>query len=740
MRLKSICCLFILLQPLSKIYAQLRVLDKSTGTPVAHTELIINGFSTGVFTNTDGEIVVKLAKGDKTFGFFALGYTSVIFDAEAVDTLTKVYMEPLGFNLRDVVIIDSFRPAIQVNPGVLTVDASKMSKLPTIFAEPDLLKTLQLLPGVSSVLENNVGLYVRGGKADQSLISIDGATIYNPAHSVGFFSVVHPSAVSSATLYKDGIPATEGSRASAFLDIKLKEGNYNKFRGTLSIGAISSYLDLQGPISKGKHPTSFQFVGRTTYIDRLAKALSYIPPSFNTGFDDYSFKIASKLSERRKVTTAYYHSDDYFKLAESSYINIFNLGNNSNWHNDILSMNYINSKSEKWLKTTSMSFSKYRLSSSFMGYSQLSSIKDFGTKYGYKAIDYTKLIQEIGVQATYHSISPGHRIINSDSLLPFIQPFTMANQQFLEVAPYLSLYKLLAPGWEVDAHLRISNYLATDMQSIQPEPRISLRKRYANASFSISYDRLSQFMQLYSANITPMPNDVWYMSGGSIKPVTSNSVSLSYNKTGYQKSYQFTSSLYYRYFNHVSDIAAGGSTLITPDYQKMLRTGHNQSYGFEFLLQKQKGSFTGWISYTYSRSINFIDGILDKGNRYRASYDKPHLLNVTANKKLGKWELNGVFVLQSGRPVTIPLYTIGVISIYSQRNERRLPLYHRLDLSLIHYQKKHKHFQASWMISIYNVYYHKNVYNIQYNPFTRTVDYLTLFPVLPMASYKAEIF
>jgi len=269
---------------------------------------------------------------------------------------------------------------------------------------------------------------------------------------------------------------------------------------------------------------------------------------------------------------------------------------------------------------------------------------------------------------------------------------------------------------------------------------LQIAKKFAYSTLAFSYDRLSQFMQLYSANVTPMPTDAWFVSSQNIKPVISNSFSLSYNKSGYERDYALTTSLYYRRFANVTDIRAGGSAIIEPDYEKWLRSGSNNSFGFEFLLQKQKGTLTGWVSYTYSRSINNIKGILDQGSVYNANHDKPHILNITANKRIKNWELNGVFVLQSGRPITMPLYTVGIISLYSERNEYRLPLYHRMDLSLIHYQKKRKHFQGSWMISIYNVYSRRNVYNIQFNPVKGRVDYLNLFPILPFASYKAEIF
>lgn len=713
------------------------IYNKSNLTPIESAELLIDGVGSQKLSNAQGIIKIELPDDAKTFGFFALGYESVTFNADALDTLSKVYLKPLAYNLREVAIVENRKSVpIRSEIGVVQLDAQYISKLPTVFAEPDLLKALQLLPGVSSVMENNVGLYVRGGKAEHSLITIDGATVYNPAHSVGFFSVVHPASVSSASLYKEAFPGNFGSRSSAFLDVQLKEGNYNKFQGALSIGLISSYLDLQGPISKGKRPTSFQFVGRTTYIDRMVKAFSYEEPQFNTGFSDYSFKISSKLSEHKKLTMAYYHSHDHYKFLN---VPLINFGSTSSWDNNVASIKLSNSKSNKWLKTTSATYTQYQLENNFTGAIHTSGLQDYGLNYDLKAFDQKQLVTQAGVQSTLHLVSPGQMSIVDSAFFNY-EPFDLGTQTFLEVAPYVNFKKELKNNYVAKANFRLSSYVTNNFTSIQPEPRLQIAKKYGYSTLALSYDRLSQFMQLYSANVTPMPTDAWFVSSKNIRPVVSNSISLSYNQSGYERDYSLNTSLYYRHFSNVTDIRAGGSAIIEPDYEKWLRAGNNNSFGFEFLLQKQKGTLTGWVSYTYSRSINNIKGILDNGSVYNANHDKPHILNITANKRIKKWELNGVFVLQSGRPITLPLYTVGIISLYSERNEYRLPLYHRMDISFIHYQKKRKHFQGSWMISIYNVYSRRNVYNVQFNPVKGRVDYLNLFPILPFASYKVEIF
>lgn len=716
---------------------KIAVIDATTLSPIASAELLIDGASTGIYSNNAGVLWVNAPDSATNFGFYALGYKPEQYPIGALDTLQQAYLTPLLYNLREVSITEKKVPLRQ-EIGAITMDAQYISKLPTIFAEPDLLKSIQLLPGVSSVLENNVGLFVRGGAAQHSLITLDGATVYNPAHSIGFFSVVHPASVKSSTLYKEALPGELGGRASAYLDVQLKEGNYQQFKGAFSVGLISSYLDLQGPLSKGKRPTSFQFVGRTTYIDKMLSAFSYEEPFINSGFSDYSLKLSSKLSDHHKLTLAHYHSQDYHNFVDIQFANI---GAASNWNNNVVSLKLSSTKSEKWFKQTSLTYTQYQIDNHFAGATHSGGLQDLGVNYAINAYKEQQLITSAGVQATLHMVSPGKlRITDSTVYNQNQAPFTLANQPFVEIAPYVNFRKALKNQFVAKGHFRLSTYVSPEMVSVQPEPRLQIAKQLPMGTIALSYDRLSQFMQLYAANITPMPTDMWFVSDKNIRPVVSNSLSLSFNQPGYERNYTIGGSLYYRHFSNITDIKAGGSAFINPDYASWLAVGNNHSFGFEFLLQKHTGSFTGWVSYTYSRSINQITGIVESGQWYRANHDRPHILNITANKRFKKWELNGVFVFQSGRPITMPLYTVGVISIHSERNEYRLPVHHRLDLSLIRYQKKRKHFQGSWMLSIYNVYSRRNVYNIQFNPITNTVGYLNLFPILPFLSYKAEIF
>ncbi|MGB0431036.1 MAG: hypothetical protein ACPGLV_11225, partial [Bacteroidia bacterium] len=436
----------------------IRIINELNLTPIQNAELIINGLSTQQKSNSQGIINVELPKDARTFGFFALGYESVTFNANAIDTLITVYLKPLAYNLREVEIVENKKIPLRSEIGVIQLDAQYISKLPSVFAEPDLLKSIQLMPGVSSVMENNVGLYVRGGKAEHSLITIDGATVYNPAHSVGFFSVLHPASVSTSSLYKEAFPGNFGSRSSAFLDVQLKEGNYNKFQGALSIGLISSYLDLQGPISKGKRPTSFQFVGRTTYIDRMLRAFSFEEPQFNTGFSDYSFKISSKLNKHKKLTLAFYHSHDHYKFLNVQFINF---GSTSSWDNNVASIKLSNTKSNKWLETTTATYTQYELENNFTGAIHTSGLQDFGLNYNLKAFNHKQLIKQAGIQSTLHLVSPGQMSITDSAFFNY-EPFAMGTQTFIEVAPYVDLQKEMKNNYVATANFRLSSYITNN--------------------------------------------------------------------------------------------------------------------------------------------------------------------------------------------------------------------------------------------------------------------------------------
>lgn len=721
------------------VFAQRVVICSSEdGKPISRAELLENGRSIGVYSSVNGVMLIPSDLSNK-LSFYALGFRVLQKDVAAITDGDTLFMQPLAYNLRGVSVIeDSLNGFLKIETGTIQLDAGKVSKIPTLFAEPDLLKAIQLLPGVSSVMENNVTPFVRGGKGSHTAVRVDGATLYNPAHSVGFFSIIHPSGVKSITMHTDGISSSYGGRASSYLDIKLKDGNEKKLKANASFGLISSYADIQAPLLKGERPISFQITGRTTYIDKTVKIISRgndeLP--FNTGFSDANAKINFGLSNNKKLSLAGYFSTDNYRFDNAA---VLNFGHETKWNNYLVNLSYENN-AEKWYKKTSLSFSSYNIDKVLVENAKHESgIMDLKLSQIFNSYNKKSVVQKVGGELELHRISLGNLSINGSDFFNFTE-FNLGIERALSSALFVDLSKSLSPNYELKANLRLSSFITSSSSFGYPEPRLSLtRKTGSSGKISLSYDRLVQYLRLYSANITPMPTDAWIPSSEKLKPIKMDGFTLSHYLQLNNKNISVKTAGFYRMFSNVSDVLEGASSFTEPNYENRLEIGESRAMGFEFLIQKNAGIINGWLSYTFSRVVNSI-GSINNGNSYNAYHDKPHILNIVINKRLKKWEFNALFVLQSGRPFTLVEKGIGILNFYSDRNAYRLPAYHRLDLSIIRYQKRHKHFQSSWILSVYNTYNRKNVFSVLFNPYSGTNTALTLFPILPMIGYKVSFF
>jgi hypothetical protein len=633
-------------------------------------------------------------------------------------------------------ILGSKAPSISQAPGAFTLSANQLSRLPSVFAEPDPIRGLLLLPGVGGVLENNVGLAVRGGAVAQTLTTIDGATLWQSGHAAGFFSALHHQSIDQVTLYKEAPPGHLGGRASAYLDIGLREGNFAKYQGGLSLGLISSSAHMEGPLWKGRRPTSFNLVARSTYIDKAIRLATPATTAILVGFNDLQGKISSQLSPREKIGLSFYSSNDHYRMG---ILSLFNKSRHTTWHNKVASLVYDNGHGGAHRKAI-MSYSAYGMADSLHIGTYTSKATEIQGKYLVtKEIDTWGKVEK-GGQVRYVALAPG--ALDTSGASPYSpQAYGMDRHYMVECAAFVGTEWQKGTHWVLNAHLRTAIYLSSNLYArFSPEPRLRLTRNMPKGKLWAGYDRLSQFLRLYSAHITPMPNNVWYASTPAMGVMSGHSLGMGYQRVLGLRGIKLETSAYLRRFGRVAETRAGAPILITPDYEQALSIGHSYAYGLEIWLEKQKGKFTGWISYTYSRALLYVPHIVRRSNHYPAPYDKPHVLNVTMNRNLGKWELNAVFVLQSGRPITLPLYTVGDMSLYSERNEYRLPLYHRMDLSLSRQGKKHPHSQTTWSISVYNLYNRLNTYDIQLNILEGRVDYLTLFPILPFAAFSISIF
>lgn len=712
--------------------SQVQVLNALNGLPVVNCEVIIEN-KVVAKSDEQGFVNIPLNTSDSVV-FYAIGFHRKSLPQEALSSMKSVMLSPFNYHLRSVEVVDSFFEPLRVESGAIQIDAKALEKLPTFMAEPDLFKTIQLLPGVTSVMENNTGLFVRGGKASQTLTLLDDAPLYNTSHSAGLFSVVHPTAVESATLHKNGIPARFGTRASSVLDLRLKNGNREAWEGSVGLGLASAYIDVQGPLRKKANPSvTFQAIGRITYIDKLLEA---IDPSigFSTGFEDFTIKLNTKINNKNYLTTSFYTSNDHFRIDLGE---LLSFGNQAQWSNNVFSAQYTSVISDKWISKATVYYSQYQTSLQYGNLSTHSSgINDIGLKWRNDLAINTSSRLGFGINIAEHTINSGALELINESDNRLFNPFTLPITKALEYSSYVDYTKNFSK-YDMYAGLRLVGF----GRFVNLEPRLKLSRSFNGHLLSLSFDRITQYMHIYSANVTDLPNDIWYASNDEIPPVISNSLAFDYQFILNRKT-TLNSSLYYRTFENATDFGGGTNTIPEPGYEQFIHIGQNTSYGFEFLVQRNAGWITGWIGYTFSRSINNIDGILSEGTKYPANHDRPHALNVVLNKKWNKWELNITFVMQSGRPVTLPEYVSGTRThaIFSERNEHRMPVYHRADLAITKYLKVKKHHQSRINLSIYNVYNRRNIYAVFYDPIQYRVRAISAFPILPFLSYNIRFF
>lgn len=741
---KRLCVISLSLMSLTNTVKaqQLLVKNSESGEPIADCQVVKNNKNTLGFTNALGLISldkVPLSAND-TLSFMALGYAKKNLAGSALDTISIVRLTPLSFDLNEVVVEADRFNKLKIEAGKVRMNPKFMEKLPTVFGEPDLFKNFQLLPGVSSAMENNTGIYVRGGASNQTLILVDGAPLFNSSHSIGFFSALQPATVKNATLYKNGIPPEFGTRASAILDLELHNGSEKDFHGAVRLGIISSALNLKGPIqrSSSDNPNSYltyQFSARATYIDKfLELILTDEDQFFKTGFEDYSLKLYKQIDLKRSIQFSWYRSDDRFEFPQTY---LLSEGQNSNWHNNLFNLKYMAERKEGRVHSYKLYFSQYSIENEYLSAFFNNNISNLGLKWTVRQTQNGKA-KQYGLEFNTYLIQPG-RFTNKSEEPKFFEDFDHGRKEALAIAGF---YNYEGRFRDSSYSFKIGGRISQFNEFLSVQPRLVLQKNLPNKqSLSISYDRMAQFINLYSANVVDLPTDIWYPSNGLIPPTISNSLSLDYgNKLS--PILKANLSLYIRNFKNAKDVRGAAPLFLGLTYEKDVMLGTNLSYGTEFLLEYDYKSINGWIGYTYSRSLNQIEGI-NNGEPYPANWDRPHMANFVLNHRKNSLIYNLLFTISSGRPATFPLRGFSnAVLIYSNRNEYRFPLYHRADLSISWKGSRHKHYQNTWTLSIYNFYNRKNPYAlVRYDsPQGRGFQYINLFPVLPFFSLKVDFY
>ena len=756
--------------------------DSKTNETLIGVNIYIPEKKATIITNEYGFYSLTVPKGTYNIQLSYVGYETL------EETISLENDSKKNFNLTetgqalDEVVINTEKTATNIRKPEMSVhnlSTATIKKIPVVLGEVDIIRALLTLPGVTNAGEGQSGFNVRGGGADQNLILLDEATIFNSSHLFGFFSVFNPDAIKDLKLYKGGIPSRYGGRISSVLDIYQKDGNSNKFSMNGGIGLISSRLLAEGPIVKDK--LSFLFAGRGSYAHLFLK-LSDNPNS--AYFYDLNTKLNYKLNSNNNLFLSGYFGRDVFNI-NNNFINTYG--------NATLNLRWNHLFSDKLFSNLSAIYSDYYygLDLDLIGFLWNSGIKNYNIKYDFKYYVTDKVKLNYGVSGIYYDFNPGTiEPSNSESGINYKQlekKYAFEPSVYLEAEQKISNKLSLSYGLRFSRFYRLGSSTVNLYENNQPvvfnqelqiyekatpidtqfydknkviESFNNLEPRFAasyqlndNTSIKASYNRMTQYLQLISNTASPTPLDIWTPSDQYIKPQIADQVALGYFRNFKEDNYSLEVETYFKKVKNRIDYIDGADLIANEAIEQAILNGEMRSYGIEFLLRKNSGNLNGWISYTLSKSEQKTPGRnanepgINNGKWYRSGYDKLHNLSVTSSYNYNpKWTFGANFVLQTGQPVTFPNgqyeYQGITIPTYGLRNEDRLPTYHHLDISATYTPKptKKNGWQSEWVFSIYNLYGRKNAASIS---FRQNVDTganeairLSIFGIVPGVSYN----
>ncbi|WP_070786687.1 TonB-dependent receptor [Flavobacterium crassostreae] len=758
--------------------------DKKSNETLIGVNVYIPELNSSVTTNEYGFYSITLPEGNYTVLASYIGYTTLSEPIALTQSKKHNFSLQLSGEMLDEVVITDNRKSTNIRAAEMSMNKlsiASIQKMPVVLGEVDVIKSLLLLPGVTSAGERSSGFNVRGGGADQNLILLDEATIFNSSHVFGFFSVFNPDAIKDLRLYKGGIPANFGGRASSVLDIYQKDGNSNSFHANGGIGLISSRLLLEGPLVKNKG--SFLIGGRSSYAHLFLKLSEKLKNS-TAYFYDLNAKMSYKLNPDNNLYFSGYFGRDVFSISDSF---------TNKYGNTTLNLRWNHLFSDKLFSNFSLIYSDYYygLNLNFIGFKWDSGIKNYNLKYDFKSYISDNFKLKYGLNAIYYSFNPG-RISPIDSNSA-INPDQLDKKYAFEPALYVSAEQELSKKWNLTYGLRYSmfyrlgastiNYYTnnqavvfdTEQQIYEKatptssrfygknkviksynnlEPRAAVAYQLNNnTSLKASYNRMAQYLQLISNTSSPTPLDIWMPSDNYIQPQIADQVAFGYFKNFKDNMYSLEVETYYKKIKNRLDYIDGADLIANDAIEQVILNGKMRSYGLELMLRKNEGRWNGWVSYTLSKSEQQTPGRtaeelgINNGQWYRSAYDKTHNLAVTATyERSKKWAFGANFTLQTGQPVTYPTgqynYLDVVVPNYGLRNSNRLPTYHHLDLSatLTPKSNSNRNWKGEWVFSVYNIYNRKNAaaINFSQNADTGTNEAIktSIFGVVPAVSYN----
>ncbi len=745
------------------------VKDAGTGEDLAGANVWVeNGGGQGTVSNAYGFYSLSLPAGDYLLSFSYLGYTTKTASLSLkAETRLNVELEEEVAALAEVVVTarEADENVKSTAMGSVALPMAQVRKLPALMGEVDVLKTMQMLPGVLSAGEGNAGFYVRGGGPDQNLVLLDEALVYNPGHMLGFFSVFNPDALRNTTLIKGGMPANYGGRLSSVVDIQMKEGNNRQFGLEGGLGAISSRLMAEGPLVEGR--SSFLVAGRRTYALDLAqpflKGTAF--EGTNYYFYDLNTKLNYRFGDRDRLYLSTYFGRDVLKFRGNSRNFYFDMP----YGNATATLRWNHLFSDKLFLNLSAIYNDYDFG--FEGgqgefrVNLFSGVRDWNAKVDFDYFAGPGHQLKFGANYTYHRLTPNVATAQNGE-----QEFSnnLQSRYAHESAVYI-LDEFRAGAWaRFNAGLRVSAFTpvgpytspvdSTVYGRGEPvkaflgwEPRLSATFLLsARASLKAGVSFSNQYLHLVSNSASTLPIDAWAPSSEIVKPQLGVQYALGYFRNFGGNAYETSVEVYYKNLRNQIDYRENYVDNVANELESEFVFGRGQAYGLELFVKKNEGRLNGWVGYTLSRTERQFPDI-NQGRVFPAIYDRRHDLSVVANYALGeKWEIGGAFVFGSGSAYTPveSLYFIAGFPVqeYGARNSARLPDYHRLDLSATYRPKpaSEKRYQSSWVFSVYNVYSRQNPFFIYYdfesNPSegtSRAAAYqVSLFPAIPSVTWN----
>lgn len=756
--------------------------DISSNETLIGASVYITETQTVVSTNEYGFYSVSLPSGTYTVQVSYVSFSTITETVTLDRDIRKNYLlETSSQELEEIVISENKNRANIRKPemSVNKLSIKEIKKMPVVLGEVDILKSILQLPGVTNAGEGSSGFNVRGGAADQNLILLDEATIFNSSHLFGFFSVFNSDAIKDLKLYKGGIPARFGGRVSSVLDIYQKEGNSNDYHVTGGVGLISSRLMAEGPLVKGK--SSFLVGGRSSYAHLFLKLTDNDNSAY---FYDLNTKLSYKLNENNSLYLSGYFGRDVFSISDNF---------NNVYGNAVVNLRWNHLFNDQLFSNMSMIYSNYYygLKLDFIGFNWDSGIKNYNFKYDLKHYISNNFKLDYGVNAIYYDFNPGS--ISPSRADSGINPDQLDKKYAFEPAVYIDAEHTLTDKLTVSYGLRYSMFyrlgsqtlnvyannqavtfdndlkiyekaeaigtetygngeVIADFNNIEPRAAVAYQLN-DDQSIKASYNRMAQYLHLISNTASPTPLDVWAPSDNFIKPQLLDQVALGYFRNFKDDDYSLEVETFYKKIKNRVDYIDGADLIANNAIEQVVLNGRARAYGLEVLFRKNTGRLSGWIAYTLSRAEQQTPGRapgetgINNGEWYRTNYDKLHNLSITSAYELSKkWSFGAIFALQSGMPATFPngQYEYGgiIIPSYGTRNADRLPAYHHLDVSATYAPKPDKKtgWQSEWVFSIYNLYNRMNAASITFRQNQETgvneASRLSIFGIIPSVTYN----